>query len=127
MKAPPAAQVAAPHPPSPAAAPVGSPHEPLYDAFAGEIPPERKPAAQVAPPPPPAPAQVRRAPEASPAPRPSAEEVARDPEIPKRIAQIQDPVQRAEAQTLLQEVRAEVAARESSNQPSKGKDEGPEL
>ena len=80
-----------------------------------------------APPPPPAPAQVRRAPEASPAPRPSAEEVARDPDIPKRIAQIQDPVQRAEAETLLKEVRAEVAARERSNQPSKGKDEGPEL
>ena len=127
IKAPPAAQVAAPHPHSPAAAPVGSPHEPLYDAFAEEIPPERKPAAQVAPPPTPAPAQVSRAPEASPAPRPSAEQVARDPEIPKRIAQIQDPEKRAQAETLLQEVRAEVAARERSNQPSKGKDEGPEL
>ena len=129
IQAPPAAQVAAPHPPppAPAAAPVGSPHESLYDAFAEEIPPERKPAAQVAPPPTPAPAQVSRAPEASPAPRPSAEEVARDPDIPKRIAQIQDPVQRAEAETLLKEVRAEVAARARSNQPSKGKDEGPEL
>ena len=130
IQAPPAAQVAAPHPlpPAPAAAPVGSPHEPLYDAFAGEIPPERKPAAQVAPASPPGPRSGSAAPpRRPPAPRPSAEEVARDPEIPKRIAQIQDPVQRAEAQTLLQEVRAEVAARESSNQPSKGKDEGPEL
>ena len=71
-----------------------------------------------------APAQVRHVPEASPAPRPSAEEVARDPDIPKRIAQIQDPEQRAKAQTLLKEVRAEVAARESSNQPSKDKGEG---
>ena len=119
--------MAAPHPPppAPAAAPVGSPHEPLYDAFTEEIPPERKPAAQVAPPPPPAPAQVSRAPEASAAPLPSAEEIARDPDIPKRIAQIQDPVKRAEAETLLKEVRAEVAARESSNQPSK--DKGAEL
>ena len=119
----PAAQVAAPQPP--AAAPVGSPHESLYDAFAEEIPPERKPAAQVAPPPPPAPAQVTRAPEATAAPTPSAEEVARDPDIAKRIAQIQDPVQRAEAQTLLKEVRAEVAAREGSNQPRQ--DKGTEL
>ena len=105
MKAPPAAQVAAPPPPppAPAAAPVGSPPEPLYDAFAEEIPPERKPAAQVAAPPPPVPrsghprsARGRPLP-----PEPSAEEVARDPDITKRIAQIQDPVQRAKAETLV--------------------------
>ena len=55
----------------------------------------------MAAPPPPVPAQVTRAPEASPASRPSAEEVARDPDITKRIAQIQDPVQRAKAETLV--------------------------
>ena len=78
--------------------------------------PAAAPAAQVAASQPPTTPQVRHVPEASPAPRPSAEEVARDPDIPKRIAQIQDPVQRAEAQTLLKEIKAEATARENSNQ-----------
>ena len=79
-------------------------------------PPAAPPAAQMAASQPPPASQVGHVPEASPAPRPSAEEVARDPDIPKRIAQIQDPVQRAEAQTLLKEIKAEATARENSNQ-----------
>ena len=100
----------------------------VTERFSGSSPEEIKapPAAQMAASQPPPAPQVRHVPEATAAPTPSAEQVARDPDIPKRIAQIQDPVQRAEAETLLKEVRAEVSARESSNQPSKGKDEGRE-
>ena len=53
------------------------------------------------------------------------EQLAQDKQLPQEISQIQDPEQRAQAQRLLSDMKAEVAARQPSK--SQEKEKGPEL